>query len=102
MVEISDPTFYQKHADLCRVFSNANRLKLLDILEDGEEYTVSELERASGISQSTISQHMRLMRDQGIVERRKEGVKSHYSITDERFVEGMRIMREMLEERDSL
>lgn len=100
MVEISDPTFYQKHADLCRVFSNANRLKLLDILED-DEYTVSELERALGISQSAISQHMRLMRDQGIVERRKDGVKSYYSITDERFVEGMKIMREMLEERDS-
>ena len=100
MIEQADEAFYQEHADLCRIFSNANRLKLLDLLKDGEEYTVSDLESASNISQSTISQHLRLMRDQGIVERRKEGVRSYYSITDVRYVEGMELMREVLLDRE--
>lgn len=94
-----DSRFYEKHADLCRVFSNAKRLMLLDVLKEGEERTVSDLEAISNIPQSTISQHLQIMRDQGIVRRRKEGVKSFYSITDERFVHGMELMREVLNDR---
>lgn len=99
MAQTSDGRYYQQHADLCRVFSNAKRLKLLDVLKRDEECTVSELQYISDIPQSTVSQHLQLMRDQGIVQRRKEGVKSYYAITDERFVEGMELMREVLLER---
>lgn len=91
--------FYQLHAEFCGVFSNANRLWLLDLLSDGGEYTVSELEAASDISQSTISQHLRLMREKGIVARRRDGVQNFYSITDERIVDGMETIREILIER---
>ena len=100
MSELASKQFYERHADLCRVFSNAKRLKLLDLLKNGEEYTVSELQSHSDIPQSTISQHLKVMRTQEIVTRRKEGVKSYYSITDERFVDGMELMGEVLVERD--
>lgn len=95
-----EPEFYQIHAEFCGVFSNANRLKLLDLLAAGEEHTVSELETASGISQSTVSQHLKHMREKGIVTRRRDGAKNYYSLTDERIVEGMEMMREILVERE--
>lgn len=95
-----EPEFYQTHAEFCGVFSNANRLKLLDLLAGGEEYTVSELETASDIAQSNVSQHLKLMRDKGIVSRRRDGVKNYYSLTDERILEAMETMREILIERE--
>ncbi|MFB6114614.1 MAG: ArsR/SmtB family transcription factor [Halodesulfurarchaeum sp.] len=100
MSKTQDARFYQEHADLCQVFSNAKRLKLLEVLKDGDEHTVSELQSRSDIPQSTISQHLQMMRDQGIVRRRKEGVRSYYAMTDDRFVTGMELMREVLMERE--
>lgn len=96
MTDLEDDHLYEKQAELCKVFSNANRLMILEILKDGEEYTVSSIEEIVDIPQPTISQHLKVMRDQGVVERRKEGVRSFYSITDERISDGMDVMNEVL------
>jgi DNA-binding transcriptional ArsR family regulator len=99
MSELEDDRFYEAHADFCSVCANANRLKLIDLLRDGDEYSVSELQEASDISQSTISQHLKLMRDQGIVTRNKEGLHNYYSIADKRIVEGIGTIREVVHDR---
>lgn len=99
MPELEDERFYEAHADFCAVFANANRLKLLDLLAEGEERSVSELVALSGISQSTISQHLKLMRDQGIVARERDGVNNYYSISDQRIVDGIEMARAVLRER---
>lgn len=96
MTDLEDDHLYEKQAELCKVFSNANRLMILEILKDGEEYTVSQIEEIVEIPQPTISQHLKVMRDQGVVERRKEGVRSFYSITDERIRKGMDTMHSVL------
>ena len=94
MDHVNDEDFFAMHAELCKTFSNANRLKILDMLRGGEERTVSEITEATDIPQPTISQHLKVMRDQDVVERRKSGVESHYSLTDERFFEAIDLMRE--------
>ncbi len=99
MTDLEDERFYEAHADFCGVCANANRLKLLDLLKDGQEHTVSELQEATGISQSTISQHLKLMRDQGIVARTRDGVNNYYTIADERIVDGIGTVREVVRER---
>lgn len=96
MAELVDQHIYEKQAELCKVFSNANRLMILEMLSGGEEYTVSEIEETVEIPQPTISQHLKVMRDQGVVERRKEGVRSFYSIADDRIRDGMETMRAVL------
>mgnify|MGYP006293265645 CR=1 FL=1 len=99
MTDTSKDRFLQKHADFCFVFSNPNRLRLFYRLRSDGRATVSELEAATGISQSTISQHLKLMRDKDIVTREKEGVNSYYSIADERIVAGMDLIAEVVRER---
>jgi len=96
MTGLAEEPIYRKQAELCKVFSNANRLMILEVLSKGDEITVSEIEDRVDIPQPTISQHLKIMRDQSVVERRKEGVRSFYSITDERIEEGMETMREVL------
>lgn len=96
MTQLADDRLYDKQAELCKVFSNANRLMIVELLASGEEYTVSDLEEMVDIPQPTISQHLKVMRDQGVVDRRKEGVRSFYSLSDERIEQGMQTMRSVL------
>ena len=95
MVTLDDDAIYARHAEQCKTFSNARRLKLVDALRDGER-TVTELTETCDIPQPTISQHLKVMRDRDIVERRKVGVESHYSLTDDRISQAVDLMRELM------
>jgi len=96
MPELRNDQIYDRQADLCQVFSNPKRLKLLELLKDGDEYTVTQLQETTDIPQSTISRHLQLMRDRGVVHKRDDGIHSHYSLADDRIATGMELMREIL------
>lgn len=91
-----DDALYTQQADLCAVFSNPRRLRLLDELTDCGECTVSELQAATDIPQSTISRQLRRMRDLGVVTKRTEGARSYYQLADQRIAESMQLMRAVL------
>ena len=57
------------------------RIRLLDVLREGEA-TVRELQEATGASQQNVSQHLGVLLRSGIVDRRKQGNFSVYSIAD--------------------
>lgn len=95
MTELPDDELFERHADLCQVLCNAKRQKLLYVLQDGER-TVSELADVTNIPQPTVSQHLRKMRDKGVVTKRSEGNKSYYSIRDERLIEASNTIRQVL------
>lgn len=101
MTELKSETFYESHADFCSLFANEKRLKIVDVLLMEGTCTVSELETLTGITQSTLSQHLKLMRDRGLLIRHKDGVNNHYEIADDRIVESVRniqaIVRESIE-----
>lgn len=98
MSEQFDDEVFERHAEFCQVFANAKRLKILTLLKEGE-LTVSEISDRTAIPQPTVSQHLRTMRQQGIVENRDDGSQRYYGITDERIIDGMSIMREVLLDR---
>jgi DNA-binding transcriptional ArsR family regulator len=90
-----DDALYERHAEFCKMFSNPKRLRILHLLKD-DEYSVGGISDETGISQPTVSQHLRKMRDQGVVTKRDAGLNNYYSIADERIVEGMNTMRDVL------
>lgn len=95
MSELPDDEIFERHADLCQVLCNAKRQKMLYVLKDGER-TVTDLAETTGIPQPTVSQHLRKMRDKGVVKKRSEGNRSYYAIRDERIVEASMTIREVL------
>lgn len=99
MTQLGPESYYERHADLCHSFSNANRLKILDLLREGQERTVSDITEASDIPQPTVSQHLKVLRDQDVVTRRRDGVEAFYSLTDDRFFQAIDVMREVTIER---
>ena len=68
-------------ASLLRLLGNERRLMILCQLADGE-LSVGQLQPRVGLSQSALSQHLALLREQGIVATRREGQTIHYRISD--------------------
>ncbi|MEQ1752511.1 MAG: metalloregulator ArsR/SmtB family transcription factor [Micropepsaceae bacterium] len=68
-----------KASDLLKAMANKHRLMLVCQLVDGER-PVGELARALGLRDSTASQHLALLRRDGIVRARRDGQTIYYSI----------------------
>ncbi len=69
-------------SDLLRILkamADPTRLRLLAIL-DLEELSVNELVRILGMGQSRISRHLAVLKDAGLLQQRREGTWSYYSI----------------------
>lgn len=72
-----------KHKDNARVFKafcDEKRLAILEMLQGGEKCACELLEQMD-ISQSTLSHHMKILCDSGIVSGRKDGKWMYYSIS---------------------
>ena len=52
---------------------------MLDALQDGER-CVCELTELVGADQSTVSKHLAVLKQAGLVDDRKDGVKMHYRL----------------------
>jgi len=65
-----------------RVIGDANRIRILDQLRDGE-LSVTALSERLGTSQQNVSKHLGILLQAGIVSRRKEGTSSLYGVADE-------------------
>ena len=70
------------------------RLKIL-CLVGNQELAVSEIVEAVGTSQSNISQHLAVLRDNGLLEARKDATRVLYRITDARIVKMIALTREI-------
>jgi DNA-binding transcriptional ArsR family regulator len=69
-------------ARLLKLLANERRLLVLCKLAGAGEMTVGSLAAAVGLSQSALSQHLSLMREQGLVSFRRDGQTIYYAIAD--------------------
>lgn len=69
-------------SELLRVLSNPKRLLILCYLSDGE-LSVQQLQVATGLGQSTVSQQLAIMRGEKLVTARREAQSVYYSLSSE-------------------
>ena len=81
-------------AALLKSISHPIRLKILCLLQD-KELTVSEIREEVATSGANISQHLNIMRNQGIIGSRKEANFIYNRIADERIIELMKTMKQL-------
>lgn len=72
---------YEEKARIIKAISDANRLKIVDILSCGEKCVCDILENFN-FTQPTLSHHMKILMDCGLVNCRKEGIWSYYSLNN--------------------
>ena len=73
---------YADFALLFKALSDETRLKIIDMLSCGELCACEILERVN-ITQSTLSYHMKILSECGLVNAKREGAWMHYTLNDE-------------------
>jgi len=74
---------YEKVSDTLKALAHPARLKIVaGLLKD--ECNVAQIQKVLGLPQSTISQHLRVLKNAGIIKGRKEGTKICYRVIDVR------------------
>ena len=74
---------YEEYSKVIKALGDSNRLKILDILSCGELCACALLENFD-FTQPTLSHHMRILMDSGLVVSRKEGTWTYYKLNLER------------------
>ena len=82
-------------AFIFKALSDENRIRILKLLRDGEKCACKLLEELN-ISQPTLSHHMKILCDAGIVSGRKEGKWTHYSICRDGVLRIRGLMKQLL------
>ncbi len=89
----------KRTAVIFKAFCDENRIRILKLLSTGEKCACRLLEELE-ITQPTLSHHMKILCDSGVVTGRKEGKWMHYSISKEGKECALRCLEEVLKTND--
>jgi DNA-binding transcriptional ArsR family regulator len=86
---------FELQCEICKSLGHPIRLQIVDRLNKGEA-AASDLIAALDISKGSLSKHMSLLLNGGIVESRREGKRIFYRLTDPEIHKACAIMRSIL------
>lgn len=70
---------YKKRSELIKALAHPTRLFIVDFLADGEK-CVCEIVEQVGVDISTISKHLLVMKNAGLIESEKRGLNVYYKL----------------------
>jgi DNA-binding transcriptional ArsR family regulator len=83
------------HADFCSALADSTRLILLYALADGP-HNVTELTQVLNQPQPTVSRHLKILRDRGLVLATRQGMTVEYTLADHRVIDALDILRSIM------
>ncbi len=90
-----DEPIYHLKAELFRLLGHPARVRVLELLRDGER-TVGDLQVALGLDSGGTSQHLTAMRRQGILASRRDGTSVYYRVRDPLMFDLLEVTRRFL------
>jgi ArsR family transcriptional regulator len=83
---------YDKMSETLKALAHPARLKIVvGLIKD--ECSVSQIQKVLGLPQSTISQHLGILKNAGVIKGRREGTKTCYRVIDARVRKIIEVMR---------
>jgi ArsR family transcriptional regulator len=82
----------EKNAKVFKAFCDEKRLAILELLRNGEKCACVLIDQME-IGQSSLSYHMKILCESGIVESRQEGKWTHYKISEQGSHEAMLLLK---------
>jgi DNA-binding transcriptional ArsR family regulator len=79
--------------DIYRVFSNKNRVRLIVCLAKAKN--VTDLLSLCDLSQSALSQHLKVLKDEGVAICERDGKNQIYSVKDKKILEVAKLLLEL-------
>ncbi|KYK36284.1 MAG: winged helix-turn-helix transcriptional regulator [Theionarchaea archaeon] len=86
---------YDMQTKMLKALGDTTRLRILELLRNGK-LCVCEIIPQIEASQSNISQHLRILRDAGIIELEKHGRENHYYVVNEKIFKIMDLVNEAI------
>lgn len=86
---------YDNNAKIFKALSDSNRLQIIHILSFGEKCACKLLQHFK-FTQPTLSHHMKVLIECGLVEVRKEGTWNYYSLNTKNSVDLMNFLEEII------
>jgi ArsR family transcriptional regulator len=80
------------HAGVCKGLADPNRILLLYTLAESP-HTVNDLAATVGLPQSTVSRHLKTLREQRMVVTERQGPSVTYTLADQRVIEALELLR---------
>lgn len=87
---------YEVKAELFKALAHPARVRVLEVLAEGDERSVGDLAAEVGIEASHLSQQLGVLRRAGLVIARREVTTVYYSIKDPLLVELLAVARRLL------
>ena len=78
-------SFLDSSTDILRAIAHPIRIAIVDMLHKKKQMTVTEIFEQLNIEQAIASHHLRIMKSQNIVEVKRDGKNSVYSLADDDF-----------------
>ena len=83
------------HAQICQGLADPTRILILYFLADSPRY-VTELAEMLEVKQPTVSRHLKVLRDRGLVTATREGNTVHYALRDRRIIQALDLLRAVM------
>jgi len=83
------------HAQMCQGLADPTRILILYLLAESPRH-VMELAEMSGASQPTVSRHLKVLRDRGLVTATREGNTIRYTLRDPRVIQALDLLRAVM------
>lgn len=90
---------YEERARIFKAFCDEKRQRILELLQNGEQCACVLLEQLD-MPQSTLSYHMKILCESGVVEGREEGKWTHYRISESGSLKAIKILRDITKQSD--
>lgn len=87
-------TVYEERARVFKALCDERRQRILELLQGGEKCACVLIEQMD-MPQSSLSYHMKILCDSGIVTGREEGKWTHYRISPEGSARAVELLREI-------
>lgn len=88
---------FQLHANFLKALAHPKRLEIVHLLRD-QELCVTDIHQMLDLPQAALSQHLQVLRTEGIVDYRRHGKQVLYRICNLKIIEASDLLREVLVE----
>lgn len=88
---------FEMQSRLCQAMSNAARLEIIHLLRTGPQH-VHGLAETTGLSQSTLSRHLAILRTIGVITMQRQGQENVYQLANPKMAAICDLMLQILNE----
>jgi len=89
-----EPQLSKREAAVCFALADPTRIDIIHTLEK-HAYNVNELTLELGIPQPRTSRHLRILREQGLVQSTRHGVSVTYALSDSRLLDALKLLSDI-------